>query len=379
MGLFTDPLTIAALIAGVTALAFWLDRSHPVFAKIGASMLVIIFGAVLSNTGLVPNDSPVYHEIEGPVTSLAIIYLLLGVRLDDLKQAGPMMLLVFIVASVGTALGALVGALMFSGAIGPETWKLAGAFTGTYTGGSVNFAAVGRGLELPASTFAAAAAADNVTTAIWMGITLLAPATLLRPSVTRGPNAAADEPDSNAHPFWGAAPISLVDLVTLAALGMAVLIGARALAGTIGFFPEILWLTTIALMLAQLSAIRRIHGATQLGNLGLHLFFAVIGIRSLRGAMIAAGPAIFLYTLVVVAIHGIFLLVVGRALRGSLPMIAVASQSAIGGPSTGMAIAVARRWPALALPGVAVGLLGYALGNYAGFGIAYFVRALLGG
>jgi len=93
--LFQDPLTIAALIAGATALAFWLDRSFPVTAKLGASMLVIIFGALLSNSGLVPHDSPVYRGIEGPVTSLAIVYLLLGVRLGDLKQAGPMMFLMF--------------------------------------------------------------------------------------------------------------------------------------------------------------------------------------------------------------------------------------------------------------------------------------------
>jgi uncharacterized membrane protein len=44
-----------------------------------------------------------------------------------------------------------------------------------------------------------------------------------------------------------------------------------------------------------------------------------------------------------------------------------------------MAIAVSRGWPALVLPGIAVGLLGYALGNYAGFGIAYLVRGILGG
>ncbi len=378
--MFHDPLTIAALIAGATALAFWLDHSYPVTAKLGASMLVIIFGAALSNTGLVPHDSAVYRGIEGPVTSLAIVYLLLAVRLGDLKRAGPMMLALFIVAAAGTALGAIAGAVLFGGSIGPETWKLAGTFTGTYTGGSLNFAAVGRGLDLPASTFAAAAAADNVTTAIWMGVTLLAPAALLRPSAAVAP----DVPDPGAgereaHPFWGTAPISLLDLVTLAAIGLAVLIGARGLAATVGLFPEILWLTTIALLLAQLPAVRRINGAAQLGNLGLHLFFCVIGIRSLLAAMIAAGPAIFLYTLVVVGIHGIFLLVVGRALRGSLPMIAVATQAAIGGPSTAMAVAVARRWPALVLPGVAVGLLGYALGNYAGFGIAYLVRALFGG
>ncbi len=371
-----DPLSIAALIAGVTALAFWLDHRIPAFSKLGASLLVILFGAVLSNTGIVPHDSPVYRSIEGPVTSLAIVYLLLGVRLADLKQAGPRMLGLFLVASVGTALGAVAGALLFSGQLGPLTWKLAGAFTGTYTGGSVNFAAVGRGLELPASTFAAASAADNVTTAIWMGVALLAPVALLRQA---GNGAVGAERGAGPHPFWGRVPVSLLDLVLLAAIGMAVLIGSRLLGRAVGLFPEILWLTTIALLLAQLPAVRRIRGATQLGNLGLHLFFAVIGIRSLLGAMIDVGPSVFLYTLVVVGIHGIFLFFVGRAIKGSLPMIAVVSQAAIGGPSTAMAIAVSRNWPALALPGVAVGLLGYALGNYAGFGIAYLVRALLGG
>jgi uncharacterized membrane protein len=384
--LVRDPLTIAAIIAGVTALAFWLDRRFAPASKVGASLLVIIFGAVLSNTGLVPHDSPVYHAIEGPITSLAIFYLLLGVALADLKGVGPAMLGLFLVASLGTALGALAGAALFSGELGPVTWRLAGTFTGTYTGGSLNFAAVGRGLELPAATFAAASAADNVTTAMWLGVRLAAPAWLssLRRSADvepMGPAAAAatSDPPADAHPFWGRADISLLDLVLLAALGMGVLVGARALGRLAGFFPEILWLTTIALVLAQTPAVRALRGAQQLGNLGLHLFFAVIGIRSLIGAMVDVGPVIFYYTLVVVGIHGIFLFLVGRLLSGSLPMLAVVSQAAIGGPSTAMAVAIARGWPSLVLPGIAVGLLGYALGNYAGFGIAYLARSILGG
>jgi len=119
--LIQDPLTIVALIAGVTALAFWLDHRFLPLSKVGASLMVIMFGAVLSNSGLVPHDSPVYHGIEGPVTSLAIVYLLLGVRLADLRQAGPMMLGLFLVASVGTALGAVAGALVFSGDLGDAT------------------------------------------------------------------------------------------------------------------------------------------------------------------------------------------------------------------------------------------------------------------
>ncbi len=388
--MITDPLSIAALIAGATALAFWLDHKVPVASKIGASLLAIILGAILSNTGIVPNESVVYRSIEGPVTSLAIIYLLLGVRLADLKQAGPGMLGLFLIASLGTGIGAVAGALLFGGDLGASTWKLAGAFTGTYTGGSLNFAAVGRGLDLPASTFAAASAADAVTTGIWLAIILAAPIWLMRRSSAASsesgePNdlievaGASDPHETKAHPFWGRVPISLLDLVLLVAIGMAVLIAARLMARWIGLFPEILWLTTVALLLAQLPRIRNIHGAQQLGNLGLHLFFTVIGIRSLIGAMLQIGPEVFYYTLVVVGIHGIFLFLVGRAFRGSVPMIAVVSQAAIGGPSTAMAVAVSRNWPALVLPGVAVGLLGYALGNYSGYGVAYLVRWLFGG
>lgn len=95
--------------------------------------------------------------------------------------------------------------------------------------------------------------------------------------------------------------------------------------------------------------------------------------------MIEVGPAVFLYTLVAVAVHGIFLFLLGRALRGSVPMLAVVSQAAVGGPPTAMAVAVARGHQELGLAGVAVGLLGNALGNYAGFAIAYLVRGILGG
>ncbi len=230
-----------------------------------------------------------------------------------------------------------------------------------------------------------------MTTGIWLGIVLMAPVVLARfapgsaaadaaAPARPAPNAATGEqPHSDPHPYWTRVPVSLFDLVLLAALGLGLLVAARWLAQQIGLVPEILWLTTIALVLAQLPRVRRLSGAEQLGNLGLHLFFVVIGVRSLFRAMLQVGPEVFLYTLVVVAIHGIFLFFVGRLLKGTLPMIAVASSAAIGGPSTAMAVAVSRGWPALALPGIAVGLLGYALGNYAGFGIAYLVRAILGG
>ena len=168
-------LPLTALIAGATALAFWLDWKVPAFSKIGASLLALIVGAILSNAGLIPATSPVYDTIAGPVTMVAIAWLLLAVNLSDLKLAGPRMVAAFGIAVMGTALGAFVGALVFADAIGADTWRLAGTLTGTYSGGSLNFVAVGRGLELPAALFAGATAADATMTAVWLAATLMLP------------------------------------------------------------------------------------------------------------------------------------------------------------------------------------------------------------
>ncbi len=147
--MISAPLPLAAVIAVAAALAFWLDRHVPALSKVGASLLVLVFGALLSNFGIVPAASPVYDTIAGPVTSLAIAWLLLSVNLGDLKLAGPRMLGAFGLALLGTALGALVGAVALASRLGGDAWQLAGVFTGTYTGGSVNFVAVGGASACP--------------------------------------------------------------------------------------------------------------------------------------------------------------------------------------------------------------------------------------
>lgn len=373
----------------------------------GAALFAILFGALLSNLGLVPLESPVYDGIFGPVTSLAIVWLLLAVRLADLREAGLPVLAGFGLAVTGTALGAAAATLALAGSLGEEAWKLAGAMTGTYSGGSLNFVAVGRGLDLSPSLFSAAAAADNVMTAVWMGATLVLPLWLGRfyrtvEGTAPGARATADAapaiphaassddaapaapppPDPGAggpggHSLFGRRP-GIVDSALLIALGFAVLRGAEALHAAIPAVPAVLWLTTLALVAAQLPPVRRLSGAMQLGYLALHAFFVLIGISSRFSEILRVGPEVLYLTAAVVAVHGLFLYGSAWLARLDVATASVASQAAVGGPSTALALAVARGWPHLALPGVAVGLLGYALGNYAGFGIAWLVRGILG-
>ena len=48
--------------------------------------------------------------------------------------------------------------------------------------------------------------------------------------------------------------------------------------------------------------------------------------------------------------------------------------SKIGASIIVLAMAAVNKWNGLVLPGIIVGLLGYALGNYLGLGIAYLLR-----
>lgn len=381
--MIADPLLLAALIAAVTALAFIADYSVPLLGKVGASLLAIVFGAILSNTGIVPAASPVYDAIGGPVTSLAIAWLLLAVNLGDLKLAGPRMLGAFALAVVGTALGAAVGAFVYADYFGADSWKLAGTLTGTYSGGSVNFVAVGRGLGLPDGLFAGATAADALTTGLWMGATLLLPVALARFYKTPVPvPAEADEEaptpqgPHHDHPFFLRRGISTLDLALLFGTGLLLLVAAEGVGRLVPAVPSVLWLTTFALIVGHTRPFRAPRGAMQLGTLALHFFFVVIGIHSRVAEILAVGVEVFYYTLVVVAVHGIVVYGGGWLARIDVGTLSVASQAAVGGPSSALAVAISREWKALILPGIIVGLLGYAVGNYVGFAVGHLVRGL---
>ncbi|MDT8342172.1 MAG: DUF819 family protein [Longimicrobiales bacterium] len=411
-----DPLALAALIAGATAAAFWLDHRFPALGRLGASLIAIVLGALLSNFGVVPVASPVYDLIMGPVTSLAIAWLLLSVSLADVRRAGRRMLAAYALAALGTAVGAFTAALLFAGVFGDDTWRLAGVLTGTFTGGSVNFVAVGRAVELPEGLFAGTTAADALITGVWMGASLLLPLWLGRfypappagvaaraegstpagrvgdagaadpasppPHERSGPGpvgmgpAGATDPEGVPHPFFLKEAVSTLDLAILGAVGVGLLLAAEFLGALVPAVPSILWLTTLALLVGQLRGMSRPRGAFPLGTLALHFFFVVIGILSRVSEILLVGVEVFWLTLVVVAVHGVVVYGGGRLARLDVATLTVASQASVGGPSSALAVAVSREWRGLVLPGIIVGLLGYAIGNYLGVSLALLVRGL---
>ena len=112
--------------------------------------------------------------------------------------------------------------------------------------------------------------------------------------------------------------------------------------------------------------------------LGIQLFLGVIGALcdlSALGSIGTIGSFLFLFTLTVVAVHGLVLYGLGRVLRLDLALLSIASQANVGGPASALALAKSLGQKELMVPSILVGLLGYGVGSYLGFLVAEWVLA----
>lgn len=386
--MINDPVAVFFLLALCVVVALELEARTRVFGALGSALLGILFGMLLSNLGVIPGESPAYDFLGGPAVSAGIVLILLTVDLRSVAKAGPKMLAAFTIGGMGAAIGASVSAVLLADAIGPETWKLAGQYTATYTGGGVNFAAVGDALDTSGDLFAAGIAADVTMTAVWMAICLTVPVIFARGSsaASDGANsedeslddADADEAgDLHKSLYSSIAAIELRDLGILAMIVLGTLGLSEWLGDTLSPMPSVLFLTTIALILAQFPAVRALRGAGVVGNYLVLIFLASNGAMSVLANIMVIGLPIVLFAALTVGIHGIVIFGVGRLFGIDWPTLAVASQANVGGPASAMALATARGYTDRLLPGVAVGLLGYAAGNYLGLAVADVLRSIL--
>jgi uncharacterized membrane protein len=179
--MMSNPVAVAALLAAVVWLSVRLEERFSLVRSLSAALVAILLAMLLSNVGLIPGDSPAYDFLFGPGVMAGIALIMLSVDLRSVIRAGPTMLGAFGIGAVGSAVGAVVAALVFGGAVGPETWKLGGQYTATYIGGGMNFAALAQAFGTSPDLFTAATASDVIVTALWMMACLAVPVLLRRP------------------------------------------------------------------------------------------------------------------------------------------------------------------------------------------------------
>ena len=161
----------AVLILG-SALCMYGERKGW-FGKLSGALIVIILMGLLVTAGLIPSASDpevsvsVYGFVFSYVIPTAIPLLLFNANLKRIIRESGRLLGIYLIGSIGVAIGAVVAHTLIP--LGEEGYKVAGTFTGTYTGGSVNFMAVAKSFDfLESPLFAATIAVDNVFTNLYI-------------------------------------------------------------------------------------------------------------------------------------------------------------------------------------------------------------------
>ena len=381
--MISDPFAVFVVLALVVYVALRLEEHVTVFRSFGAALTGIVLCLVLSNTGVLPGTSPTYDLLMGTGVRIAIALILLAVDVRTVVRAGGKMLAAFALGAFGAAIGSVVGGLLLFRQVGPETWKLAGQLTGTYTGGGMNFAALAQALGTSSSLFTSAVAADVVVSTLWFSACLIVAVLLGQPGqtapATEAPSS-GEEKMTLAHSLYNSGrPVPIADAAALVTIAVGAVWISGEIESQVPQIPQVLWLTTIALVAAQLPLVRGLAGSALWGNYILLLFLASNGAKSVIANIFRLGPGVFYFAALTVTIHGIVIFGLGRLFKLKLSTLVVASQANVGGPATALAMASARGYTDCILPGVAAGLLGYAVGNYWGYLIAMLMRGWLPG
>lgn len=375
-----ENLRILAILGGVIAVAAVFARTR--FGRhLGPALLSLLLAALLVNLGGLPVTSPepaLYGFVLEQIAPFAVFLLLLDARIDHLRRVGAPMLLAFSIGAIAVVVGALAGAglLLLQGEFATFEPAVTGMYVASLIGGTLNFHAVALhfGLGALPVLYGVAVVIDNLMKALWVIASLLFPG--MRNS---GPAAVAAPASVQALFTW---PAAARGAIAATLLGILAVWGARELAGWLAAhglpIPEILLLTTMALVVAQTGLGARLAVARHVGTGAIFLLLAVVGARMNVPAVMEQGElalSLLKFVAVIYCVHGFALVLVRLFISRDLPMIAIASSAVVGGVASVTALAASFRREDLLLPGVVAAVLGNVIGTYIGFAIAAFMTS----
>ncbi|MCU0388463.1 MAG: DUF819 family protein [Chitinophagaceae bacterium] len=376
-----NPFYVGGMLCLLIVASVWLAR-YKGFKLAGSPILVILLCAIVSNIGLLPSgasDQPIYNGVFTYLTPLSIFILQLEVNLKSLRKAGTPMLLLFLAGALATMAGIIISYAVIhpEKSIGQLAPAIAGMYTGTYIGGSINFNAVALeyGVMQDGELFAATTVVDNMVGTPWIIVALLLPRWLqkIRPSKRTG----ISNIDNTLHKM-GEQQISVTSLGIMTGIGLMVIFISNTIQQFFPKIPSVLILTTIALVLAQFPFVKKIKGLHTIGLFLTLIFLGVIGTLCDVGMLMESGEKagiLLAFAGLAVLLHGIFLFGITAILKADWDLAGMASLTNIGGTTTAIAGSEGLNRPDLLLPGILVGSLGNALGTYAGFAVAGWLGA----
>ena len=382
---------MSVMMAAVAA-SIYLEQRYAWASRLSGAVIALLIALALVNTGIIPAHAVLYDDIVwGYVVPLAIPLLLLQTNIRRIWRETGRLLAIFLIGSVGTVAGAVIGCVLLRTSIDGLP-PGAAMMTGSYIGGGVNFTALADAFKVSGTLVSSTIVADNLNMALYFLILLgiagnsffrrFYPHPLINEVEQSG---VSEEGKTLAASYWGRKDVSLRDIAMCVTYAVVVVTISKFLGATLsalvppdgswlskmgGTFlgSQYVWITLISMIFASVfeKQANSMNGAQEIGTFFIYMFFFVIGVPASIMEILTNAPMLFVFCFIMVVVNMLFCLIGGKILNFALEDILVASNANIGGPTTAAGLAISQGWTKLVGPAMLVGTFGYAIGTYIG-------------
>jgi uncharacterized membrane protein len=390
--------------------------------KLGAVIIAYIVGLLLGNTGILPglgsylndfmllNPKATSTEIETLLSSgfiteseylgfmiyklrdlLMSITILLAIPLilfsANVKQWGQMAgktLLSLFVGFFAVLFVVILGYFIFDGKGMTDLWKVSGLLIGVYTGGTPNLASLKMMLDVDANTYILTHTYDLIIGVFYLTFLMTIGQKMFHRFLPKYPLQLEDvkiRDLDGKDPFWGIFQrVVFVPLLKAYALAIAILAIGGALSMLV---PErmlmvvvILTITTLGILASMIPSLNRIEKTFESGMYLILIFSIVVASMADVTNFKGITPGLFAY--ITMAVFGSLFLhvLLSRFLKIDADTVMITSTAMICSPPFVPVVAGAIKNKEVILPGLTIGIIGYAVGNYLGFLIANILKGM---
>jgi len=354
--------------------------------KFGTVGLGYVFGIIIGNTGFItPEIKPLQDSLSSVTIALALPLLLFSINIKQWSRLALKTSLAMILGIISVMLIIAIGHYLLKDKVN-ESWKVAGLMVGVYIGASANMASIMKALNVDPDTFILVNAYDILICIVYFLFLITVAQRLLGkilpPFKTLKSGLNQDE---LADDFEGwdsyrgiyrkkvIGPLMMAVLISLVIVGISFLLK--------DLFPTeyqmaamILSITALSIFMSLIPAVNKIKKTFQSGMYLIVIFCIVIG--SMADLSIFTTKSLYIGAFIAVVVFGsmVFQILFSKLFKIDTDTTIIASTAFIFSAPFVPTVANALKNKEVILSGITIGIIGYAVGNFLGISLAYFLR-----
>lgn len=377
----TTTLLTLLYLFGIPLVLVLLAKRWTIINKISPMVILYVIGIVVGNCGLIGEKAtPVCSGVSSAVVLLTIPLMLIGCNYKGLSAG--MAVKAFFIGLFSVLTVTIAGFFIFRGQAAAadvsrvDFAKISAVMTGIYIGGIPNLAPVSKAIDLPEHLFLLVSSYDLIITSLYLVVVVFFGRSIVRALFPQQKDVPSDNtvfddnPEEHTVPFFKtmqnrAAGILTALLIAAISYGISLIFPVENNTAVI-----ILAITTISIALSFWKPVKKLEGTFDMGLYFVYVFcLAVASMVNIHDLELSR--YLFILHYIAFAVFGSLVLqfLFARLLKVDGGLTMAASIALINSPPFVPMVAATLKNKGVILPGIAIGLLGYAVGNYLGMAI----------